>query len=72
MLGSIAVQWCYERLARQTALIDRNITDRISGVSLDFLVTGATATVKIAVINEHLVPFLIMGAAIFLFCLFSM
>lgn len=37
-------QWLLERFNKKTRLIDVNLMERLSGTSLDFLITGAVAS----------------------------
>lgn len=62
MIGALMVQIALEQMGLGE-MVDRQLINRISGVSLDLLVTAALATLSLAVIGDYLVPFLVLAAA---------
>lgn len=51
--------------------IDNNIINRIQGISLDFLIVGAIASVNVPVVISYFTPLLIQQVTIFLFMLWA-
>jgi glutamate:Na+ symporter, ESS family len=62
MLGGVAVQIMIDRSPRPD-LVDRQIMNRISGVSLDLVIVTALATLSVSAIGGQLAPFLLLAAA---------
>lgn len=62
MIGGAVVQFAAERLGR-AHLIDRDLVNRIAGVSLDVIIVAALATLSLNVIADNLVPFLLLACA---------
>eukprot|EP00462_Mataza_sp_D1_P017742 CAMPEP_0175149670 /NCGR_PEP_ID=MMETSP0087-20121206/17382_1 /TAXON_ID=136419 /ORGANISM="Unknown Unknown, Strain D1" /LENGTH=397 /DNA_ID=CAMNT_0016435407 /DNA_START=461 /DNA_END=1651 /DNA_ORIENTATION=+ len=63
MGGGILIQWSSEKWMTRTKLIDASIMERLSGTALDFLVTGAIASVNVSGVASDIVPFLILMLA---------
>lgn len=61
MIGGLIVQIVVSRFKRIYP-IDHSLMQRLSGTALDYLVVAAIATVRIDIIAEGLVPFLIIVA----------
>ena len=59
MLGGLLVQIILAKSKKQK-LLDHNLMQRVAGAALDFLVVAAVATIKLEVISESLVPFLLI------------
>jgi glutamate:Na+ symporter, ESS family len=62
MLGGVLVQLVIDRYDRYS-LVDRQMMERIQGLSLDLLIVAAIATLSLQVIADNLVPFLILAGA---------
>jgi len=70
MVGGVIVQKFFDRFDRKE-ILDHDIMQRLQGLSLDFLIVAALATLKIEVIVSNLAPFLILmlaGIAWNVFC----
>jgi glutamate:Na+ symporter, ESS family len=61
MLGGVAVQVVIDRT--KPDLIDRELMNRISGLSLDVVIVAALATLSLEAIGGDLVPFLLLAVA---------
>ncbi len=62
MLGGVVVQLAVDRYDRYD-LVDRQMMERIQGLSLDLLIVAAIATLSLQVIADNLVPFLLLAVA---------
>jgi glutamate:Na+ symporter, ESS family len=62
MLGGVLVQLVIDRYDRYS-MVDRQMMERIQGLSLDLLIVAAIATLSLQVIADNLVPFLILAGA---------
>ena len=62
MIGGAVVQVTAARLGRAD-VIDRDLVNRIAGVSLDVIIVAALATLSLTVIADNLVPFLLLACA---------
>jgi glutamate:Na+ symporter, ESS family len=62
MLGGVAVQVAVDHSPRPD-LIDRQLMNRLSGVSLDLVIVAALATLSVEAIGGDLAPFLLLAAA---------
>jgi glutamate:Na+ symporter, ESS family len=62
MIGGLILQVALDRWGLSHHL-SRDLVNRISGTALDALILAAIATLSLAVIGEHLVPFLILATA---------
>jgi len=60
MLGGLAVQLFFQRRVRDESPIDHRLMQRIAGTALDFLVVAAIATIRLEVIREGWLPFVII------------
>jgi glutamate:Na+ symporter, ESS family len=69
MLGGVMLQIVVDRaaLARH---VSRRTMNRISGTALDYTIVAALATLSLAALGEHLVPFLLLALTGILWCLF--
>jgi ESS family glutamate:Na+ symporter len=59
MIGGLIVQLAVTKIAR-TSPIDRMLTQRLAGTALDFLVVAAISTIRLSVISQGLIPFVII------------
>ena len=62
MLGGVVVQLVLDRFDT-VGLIDRGMMERIQGLSLDFLIISALATLSLTAIADNLAPFAILAIA---------
>jgi len=62
MIGGVAIQVVLDRTGRARR-IDRKLINRISGASLDLLIVSALATISLAALGTHIVPFLLLAVA---------
>jgi ESS family glutamate:Na+ symporter len=62
MIGGAIVQVTAARFGRAD-VIDRDLVNRIAGVSLDVIIVAALATLSLSVIADNLVPFLLLAFA---------
>ncbi|MFA9457557.1 sodium/glutamate symporter [Halalkalibacter sp. AB-rgal2] len=62
MVGAVIVQIILNKFIKKS-ILDRDLVTRIQGFALDLLIVSAIATLSLAVIGEHLVPFFIMAIA---------
>jgi glutamate:Na+ symporter, ESS family len=62
MLGGVAVQVVIDHSPRPD-LIDRQLMNRLSGLSLDLVIVSALATLSVEAIGGALAPFLLLAAA---------
>lgn len=62
MLGGVLVQMVLDRFDT-VGLVDRGMMDRIQGMSLDFLIVAALATLSLTAIADNLAPFAILAIA---------
>lgn len=60
MCGGIMIQLGLERFNRDHKLVDARLMERLSGTSLDFLITAAVASVNMSAIGANIVPFFIL------------
>ena len=73
MIGGLLMQRFFQRMSEDDCPIDRRITERISALSLEFLVTSSITIVDIDAISDGILPFtvlMVMGIGWQLFCLF--
>lgn len=61
MIGGLLVQLALTRFA-QVSPVDHGLMQRLGGTALDFLVVAAISTIRVEVIREGLVPFLVIVA----------
>lgn len=62
MIGGAIVNFAVSRFWSSSA-INRDIVNRIGGFSLDVIIVAALATLSLSVINDNLLPFLILAVA---------
>lgn len=62
MIGGLIVQLFFSRVIKIN-LIDHQLSQRLSGTALDFLVVAAISTIHLSVIIKGLLPFVILIAA---------
>ncbi len=62
MIGGLIVQLILSRIVKIN-LIDHQLTQRLSGTALDFLVVAAISTMHLSVIMKDFLPFIILIAA---------
>ncbi|MGM0846281.1 MAG: sodium/glutamate symporter [Bacillota bacterium] len=62
MAGSVVVQLLSRRLFKFN-IINRDLIQRIQGLSLDLLITASVASLSLTVIGNNFLPFLILAAA---------
>ena len=62
MIGGLVVQLCLSRFTKISP-IDHPLMQRLAGTALDFLVIAAISTIRLDVIAEGIVPFLIIVVA---------
>ncbi|MBQ9500944.1 MAG: sodium:glutamate symporter [Lentisphaeria bacterium] len=67
MTGGVLLQM-FLRRARIDHLVNREQMQRISGASLDYLVTSAVATIQLKVVADNFLPLLLLVAAGSVFC----
>ncbi|MBQ7208739.1 MAG: sodium:glutamate symporter [Lentisphaeria bacterium] len=67
MIGGVLLQLFLDRV-RIGYLVSREQMQRLSGASLDFLVTAAVATIQLRVVADNFLPLLILVAAGTVFC----
>ena len=65
------VQWGLERWNTETRLVDQAMGERIGGVALDFLITGAIASVRTDVLTEDVGAFVLLGGVGLAWCFFG-
>ena len=68
MIGGVLLQLFLDRV-RIGYLVSREQMQRLSGASLDFLVTAAVATIQLKVVADNFLPLLILVAAGTVFCI---
>jgi ESS family glutamate:Na+ symporter len=61
MIGGLIVQLVLSRIIK-VDLIDHQLTQRLSGTALDFLVVAAISTIRLSVIMKGFLPFIILIA----------
>ena len=61
MIGGLIVQLFLSRFAK-TSPVDHTLMQRLAGTALDFLVIAAIATIRLEVIIQGIIPFLIICA----------
>ena len=69
MIGGLLTQIGMSRAGR-SVLVDRGLMQRVGGTALDFLVVAAISTIRLNVVMQGLVPFLIIVAAAVLWNVF--
>lgn len=62
MLGGVLIQVVLDRFD-SVGLIDRGVMERIQGLSLDFLIIAALATLSLTAIADNFAPFAILAIA---------
>jgi ESS family glutamate:Na+ symporter len=62
MLGGVILQKLMDRFDRR-GVVDRKLMQRLQGLSLDYLVVAALATLKIEAIITNIVPFVVLMVA---------
>ena len=70
MVGGIIVQKILTKFDRYT-MVDRNLINRIQGLSLDILIVSALATLSLSVIGDNMAAFLILAGAGMLWTVFA-
>ncbi|KAJ9459576.1 hypothetical protein DIPPA_32058 [Diplonema papillatum] len=60
MLGGLLVQNVFQRIAPDNCPIDRDLTERLSSLTLEYLICAAIAVVDIDALADEIVPFLIL------------
>ena len=68
MIGGVLLQLFLDRV-RIGYLVSREQMQRLSGASLDYLVTAAVATIQLKVVADNFLPLLILVAAGTVFCI---
>jgi len=71
MIGGVLIQIVVTRMGWDHHL-SRRLMARISGTALDFTIVSALATLSLAAIGEHLVPFLLLSVAGIAWCVFAL
>jgi len=62
MIGGLIVNYTCDKV-NSLDLIDHGLSRRLAGLALDFLVVAAISTIRISVISNNIVPFLILVGA---------
>ena len=60
MIGGLVVQLFMSKVLKKESIIDRNILQRISGTSLDFLIVSAIAMINLSIVSAQIIPLLIV------------
>lgn len=63
MGGGIGIQLILQRVNKDNRILDARIMERISGTSLDFLVTAAVASVKVMSAGQQVLPLVVLSFA---------
>ncbi|SES36953.1 sodium/glutamate symporter [Salipaludibacillus aurantiacus] len=70
MIGAVIVQLFLSKFVKYN-VVDRGVVNRIQGLALDLLIASAIATLSLAVIGEHFIPFLLMAVTAVAWNLFA-
>ncbi|MFA6618565.1 MAG: sodium/glutamate symporter [Candidatus Neomarinimicrobiota bacterium] len=71
MIGGLIVQLFMSKVIKKDSIIDRDITQRVSGAALDFLIVAAIAMINVKIIGSQILPIMIIvlvGIAWNVFC----
>ena len=60
MLGGLIVQLFMSKVLKKNKILNRDIVQRVSGTSLDFLVVAAISMINLAIISKQIIPLLII------------
>jgi glutamate:Na+ symporter, ESS family len=71
MIGGVAIQIVVDRMGWGHHL-SRRLMARISGAALDFTIVTALATLSLAAVGEHLIPFLVLSLAGIAWCVLAL
>lgn len=60
MIGGLIVQLFMSKVIKKESIIDRDITQRVSGTALDFLIVAAIAMINVKIVGLQMIPIMIV------------
>ncbi len=60
MIGGLIVQLFISKVLKKDKILDRDILQRVSGTSLDFLIVSAIAMINLSIVSAQMIPLLIV------------